>query len=95
VSICAAEGCNNEYEKSTHNNIYCSPECCRTATNAKIMKRYYDNKKKRSGAVRHCACGARLSRYNMGDSCSACDAKKKSEVMDDIRRVFGESDGSD
>ena len=90
MSICAAEGCNNSFEKQTHNNIYCSPECCRTATNAKITKRYYDNKKKRSGAQRFCHCGNKLSRYNFGDVCSVCEAESRAQVMDEIKRKFGE-----
>ena len=54
------------------------------------MKRYYDNKKKRSGAQRFCHCGNKLSRYNFGDVCSVCEAESRAQVMDEIKRKFGE-----
>lgn len=94
---CALESCLNSFEPSTHNNIYCSPECCRIATNAKIMERYYANKRKRSGAVRICendGCYNELSRYNMGDSCAECEAREKASIMNDIKRLFAANGSS-
>ena len=40
--ICASEDCENTFEKSTHNQKYCSDECCRIATNKKIRDKYSD-----------------------------------------------------
>ena len=77
METCARNGCEQQYTKKTHNQKYCSDECCRIATNAKIMERYYENKRLRSGAVRLCkTCNSKLSRYNMLSQCSICEAKK-------------------
>ena len=79
IVICAREECEEPFTRKTHNQKYCSGECCRKATNGKIMERYYENKRKRSGAKRVCACGATLSKYNMDNECSSCVAKRDSE----------------
>ena len=47
--ICAYKECFNEFEAKTHNQKYCSDECCRTATNIKIKERYYENKARLNG----------------------------------------------
>jgi len=77
-NICARIGCEQQYTKKTHNQKYCSGECCRIATNEKIMDRYYENKRLRSGIKRICECGATLSKYNLSPECSACEAGKES-----------------
>ena len=43
------------------------------------MERYYENKRRRSGAKRLCECGATLSKYNMGDQCASCDAQTEAK----------------
>lgn len=72
---CAWKECDNQFVPNTHNQKYCSPECCKLATNAKIMERYYETRARRRGAKRKCnSCGAGLSRYNPGKVCAACEA---------------------
>jgi len=90
VEICANVKCGKQFTKVTFNNIYCSPECCQVATNAKIMERYYANKKKRDGSERFCeSCASLLSRYNFSDHCSACTAKQKTAAMNNVKRILG------
>lgn len=95
ANICARTGCEKLYTKKTHNQKYCSDECCRIATNAKIMERYYENKRRRSGAPRTChTCGSKLSKYNLKDECSSCEANKKTDtkltVMNQIAVIVWE-----
>jgi hypothetical protein len=33
--------CKNDFEFKTHNQKYCSQQCCRVATNKRIMEKYY------------------------------------------------------
>lgn len=61
--------------KNTHNQKYCTPECCRVVTNLKLMERYYDKKSRRDGLERECktdGCHSILSRYNDQEYCSSC-----------------------
>ncbi len=71
LNLCAY--CNVSFEKKTHNQKYCDAECCRKATNERIMERYYERRDNRSGVnVRTCQnseCGMRLSRYNEEKYC--------------------------
>lgn len=72
--ICANKDCSKEFDAKTHNQKYCCDECCRIATNKKIMEKYYEKKAIRSGAKRECRkCGLRLSRYNQLSVCSRCE----------------------
>lgn len=64
--------CSQEFESNKKNQKYCTPACCRLATNKKIMERYYENKKRKSGFKRYCKCGQLLSRYNDSDTCYIC-----------------------
>lgn len=74
--ICANKECAKEFESKTHNQKYCSDECCRVATNRRIMEKYYEKKAIRNGAVRQCnKCNTKLSRYNQGSLCSSCEKK--------------------
>ena len=74
--ICANQECAKEFEAKTHNQKYCTDECCRVATNRRIMEKYYEKKAIRNGARRGCRkCGAQLSRYNEANLCSACNRK--------------------
>lgn len=78
-NLCAYEVCGKEFERKTHNQKYCDAECCRKATNERIMERYYEKRDARSGAVsRKCKkCETNLSRYNETEYCSPCSSLKK------------------
>lgn len=92
--ICAREGCDVIYIKKTHNQKYCTDECCRLATNARIMLGYYKTRDRQRGVERWCeSCGeTKLSRYNPSDVCSACKARRISEAnnaaADMLRNAF-------
>lgn len=71
--ICANPDCSKNFEQKTHNQKYCSDDCCRINTNKKIMQKYYEKKAIRNGAVRLCKiCKSKLSRYNLDNVCSKC-----------------------
>jgi hypothetical protein len=78
---CAYEGCEVDFAKKTHNQKYCTDECCRKATNERIMLRYYEKRDSRQGkTVRVCKradCSISLSRYNDSDYCVNCSDLKK------------------
>lgn len=78
---CAYVECGLEFEAKTHNQKYCSDECCRRATNARLMEQYYERKARRKGHIRVCAngCGTVLSRYNDDKICQACSVAKWKE----------------
>ena len=90
--ICANKQCAKDFNAKTHNQKYCCDECCRVATNKKIMDKYYEKKSIRSGVKRECRlCKSRLSRYNESNVCSKCEKnsaiKNKSiilRMLDDI-----------
>ncbi len=84
--ICANDSCGVEFIQKTHNQKYHSEECCRIATNKKIMEKYYEKKAIRSGAKRGCKiCKSQLSRYNQSSICSKCEKdsviKNKSKIL--------------
>lgn len=73
VIVCENKGCEIKFSKKTHNQRYHDDECCRLATNAKIMEKYYQRRAQRLGIARFCtACDTKLSRYNSADKCNAC-----------------------
>lgn len=77
---CAYAECDNTFTPKTHNQRYCSDECCRLATNARLMEQYYEKKARLKGHIRVCAtpdCGTVLSRYNSGKTCLKCDAAEE------------------
>jgi hypothetical protein len=39
VMICANKECAKDFEPKTHNQKYCTDECCRIATNRRIMEK--------------------------------------------------------
>lgn len=89
--VCAYSECNNKFVKSTHNQKYCSDECCRTATNLKIKERYYENKARLGGKKRVCkaqGCTTQLSRYNEEPICTKCASKDKSKKKNEILRMI-------
>ncbi len=78
--ICSREDCKKQFNPKTHNQKYCSDECCRIATNKRIMEKYYEKKAIKSGKSRGCkSCGSKLSRYNYTSICGICESRKDSE----------------
>ena len=90
--ICLNSECLKEFESKTHNQKYCCDECCRVATNKRIMEKYYEKKAIKNGAPRKCkGCLALLSRYNSDTYCSKCTKNKNAKhrksltgIVDDI-----------
>ncbi len=85
---CAWKDCSVKFEPKTHNQIYCSDECCRTATNYKIMQKYYAKKARKNGEMRTCSrCGREtLSRFNDVDVCSMCRSTEERGKMDVVKK---------
>lgn len=83
--------CGMGFESNKKNQKYCTPACCRLATNKKIMTKYYENKRRLGGEKRFCECGQLLSRYNENDSCFPCTEKNKQldkgNILEVIRNV--------
>ena len=68
--------CGKQFEFKTHNQKYCSNQCCRIATNKRIMVKYYEKRDRLSGKKRDCIeCSTTLSKYNSNDLCSSCESK--------------------
>lgn len=78
--VCANDGCEVEFVPKVYNAIYCSTACRRIVTNAKILKRYHDNKeafsKKRICSGFNRECSTILSRYNKEDICERCKTER-------------------
>lgn len=88
---CAWKECENEFEKKTFNNIYCSDYCKIKATNANRMREYYERRARTSGKNRvKCKgdCGTTLSIYNDTDYCASCTSKNKRQRGDQFRRKW-------
>jgi hypothetical protein len=90
--ICSNKECGIEFEPKTHNQKYHNDECCRVATNRRIMEKYYEKKAIRQGADRGCKkCGFQLSRYNDTLLCASCQKKtdvgKRSSLLDRINEI--------
>lgn len=86
VFTCARKGCGESFVKKAHNQKYHNDECCRLATNAKIMEKYYERRAQRLGKTRMCSkCGVtKLSRYNDGRICSACETKSQTDMNNSV-----------
>ena len=83
--------CGNDFEFKTHNQKYCSDECCRIATNRRIMEKYYEKKAIRNGAARPCSkCKAQLSRYNTSELCSTCERTVNSDTKNKLFRMIND-----
>lgn len=91
LKTCANKLCQKEFTPNTHNQKYCNPDCCRTATNAKLMVQYYAKKEIRSGVKRVCVrCRTGLSRYNNTSTCGPCsetEASRNAEVVKMFRNI--------
>jgi len=90
--ICSNKECKKEFDPKTHNQKYCTDECCRIATNRRIMEKYYEKKAIRQGAARGCKkCGHQLSRYNETSLCASCQKKiditKRSSILDRLNEL--------
>lgn len=89
--ICANKECAKEFEAKTHNQKYCTDECCRIATNRRIMEKYYEKKAIKNGALRPCKkCGCQLSRYNESNLCSSCLKKTNQSQRDRLLGLINE-----
>ena len=85
--ICAHKGCTNKFEPKTHNQKYCSDECCKIATNLKIKEKYYYKKARAAGKKFKCAtrgCNQILSRFTTDKICEGCQSKRKSQERQEI-----------
>ena len=85
--------CGTGFEFKTHNQKYCSNQCCRVATNKRIMKKYYDKRRRLAGEQREChICQSTLSKYNAEETCSYCfsvlQKNKTEKAKEDILNVI-------
>lgn len=90
--ICESPECNKEFEKATHNQKYCSDECCRVATNLKIKQKNKEKRDRLSGKVRVCStkgCKTVLLKYNESSVCELCEAKKRSKDLKELLGIIG------
>ena len=91
---CARVECQAPYTPSTHNQKYCSNECLRIETNAKMIKKYHDKMAIKRGKPRYCStCEVKLSRYNTSPQCSSCEAAEvkatpSSKIADILNNVI-------
>lgn len=91
--ICANKYCLNgkEFTPKTHNQKYCTDECCRIATNKRIMEKYYEKKAIKNGAIRYCKfCKSKLSRYNSQEVCSTCEKNVSREAKEAIWNILND-----
>ena len=87
---CARNGCSVEFEKKTHNQKYHNDECCRLATNERIMEKYYAKRDQRQGKARFCkSCkNTKLSRYNDSPICSACKIQREENANKSVANML-------
>lgn len=75
----------------THNMKYCTDECCRLATNVRIMEKYYERKARLKGTIRICKypdCETKLSRYNPSNTCAACERRDAARDRDSLLEML-------
>jgi hypothetical protein len=85
--ICAYEECSNKFEPKTHNQKYCSEECCKIATNLKVKEKYFYKKARVAGVKFICdskGCNQILSRFTLDKICENCKAKQRSKDRKEI-----------
>lgn len=90
--ICSYDKCKKEFEPKTHNQKYCSDECCRIATNIKIKEKYYEKKERLGGKKRICktrGCNVILLRYNESDICELCLSKQETRQRNQLLERLG------
>lgn len=89
--ICNNKECAKDFDAKTHNQKYCCDECCRVATNRRIMEKYYEKKAIKNGAFRGCkSCGSKLSRYNKSEICAVCEKNINSMSKKNILGMINE-----
>lgn len=91
MRVCGYTECGKSFTPKTHNQRYCTPECCRLATNARIMDNYYEKKARRQGFKRICrstGCNTLLSRYNDGDTCQKCAGAEEAASRHELIRML-------
>lgn len=90
MRICANPQCGIEYTPGTFNHKFCTPDCRKVVTNARLMERYYENRDRRRGKLRLCRlCDQPLSRYNETKECQACTAKKNTDARERLLELIG------
>ena len=92
MKVCAYAECGKLFESKTHNQRYCSDDCCRKATNIRLMEQYYEKKARRQGHIRVCDtpdCNTRLSRYNDSSTCQKCSATKENDQRKQLFNLVG------
>jgi hypothetical protein len=87
---CARNGCEVEYSRKTHNQKYCCDECCRLATNQRIMQKYYASRARKLGQKRVCEdCNiTKLSRYNDSAICNSCELKRTVSMKESVLNML-------
>lgn len=87
---CDRPGCEVLFAKKTHNQRYHNDECCRLATNAKIMEKYYERRDQKMGKPRTCkTCKkTKLSRYNDSQVCAACSSKWNESINNSVMEML-------
>lgn len=86
---CLNVECKIEFNSKTHNQKYCSDECCRVATNKRIMEKYYEKKAIKNGAPRKCkGCPGLLSRYNSDLYCAKCAKSTSLKIKKDLMGII-------
>ena len=74
---CARPDCDVVSRKTTHNQKYCSNDCCREETNRRLKANYHERTAIKRGKKRACSvCALPLSRYNEGHMCGGCESQK-------------------
>ena len=75
---CKNLDCSKPFKAKSYNSIYCSAECRRIVTNAKLLSNYYEKKaninKKRICKTK--SCETVLSRYNKETICEKCKRER-------------------
>lgn len=75
---CKNLDCSKLFKAKSYNSIYCSAECRRIITNAKLLNNYYEKKaninKKRICKTKDCKTV--LSRYNKENICEKCKRER-------------------
>jgi hypothetical protein len=87
------EWCDESFDTTSKNQIYCDAECRTNATKQKIVQRYKITKaQERIGKDRRCAgnCDTILSIYNDNGFCDSClvNNKKLDRTLKEIKDFF-------
>lgn len=81
--------CSVKFDATRANQIYCKQECCKLATNKKLIEKYHKNKSKKTLDARTCECGAKLSIYNKDKTCYSCQSRRADEKRLDVLKRLG------